>query len=313
MQRTFIVGCPRSGTTVVQAMLARHPEVFTLPETAFFQRLLGDINHRLLGDPHAHSATKSAARSWEALRRRLGLTSREGRREFVMLQQTLLGAEYRGSRSPWFQDACVIRFIGILDELAKRDGRSAWLEKTPHHLLYLGEIEHYLPNAKVIHVIRPGIDVLASINDAYFRYQIEAFSGSLMQWVRRWNQAAEIHRSRIRHANHLLVFHEDLISSPATEWARLCRFTELTPHADIDEICHQNIADLNSEPWKRDALAGLPQQVDRKVVNQFGPQLRSWLRERLSSYEDLYAESHVIRDAEQAPARPTSMSEEAIL
>lgn len=312
MQRTFIVGCPRSGTTVVQAMLARHPEVFTLPETAFFQRLLGDINHRLLGDLHDPLTGKSTARSWKALGRRFGLTSREGRREFVMLQQTLLGAGYTGRSSPWFQDACVIRFISILDELAKRDNRSVWLEKTPHHLLYLEEIEHYVPNAKIIHVIRSGIDVLASINDAYFRYQIEAFSGSLMQWVRRWNRAVEIHRSRIGKANHLLVFHEDLINSPATEWARLCRFMDLTHHTDIDEICHQNIADLNSEPWKRDALTGLPQQVDRKVVNQFGPQLRNWLRERLSSYEELYTESHIIHDTEEVPERPTSISEAVI-
>ncbi len=36
MQRIFIVGCPRSGTTLLQSVLAAHHDVFSLPETAFF-------------------------------------------------------------------------------------------------------------------------------------------------------------------------------------------------------------------------------------------------------------------------------------
>ena len=35
----------------------------------------------------------------------------------------------------------------------------------------------------------------------------------------------------------------------------------------------------------------MPQQADSKIEQLFGPQLREWLREKLSSYEDLYAAS----------------------
>lgn len=303
MQRTFVVGCPRSGTTIVQAMLARHPQVFTLPETGFFPRLLGGL-HRRLGDEDAKSGRRKLAR-------RLGLTRRYGRREFMQLQHSLLGSEQSVSRAPWFQDDCVARFIAILDGLARDGGRSMWIEKTPNHLHYLPEIERYLPDARVIHVIRPGLDVLASIADAEMRYNNKSFSGGLMQWVGRWNRAAEVHRSRIGAQNHHFVFLEDLMHNPAGEWQRLCQFLDLPTQVEIDRTCHQNIADLKAEPWKRDALSGLPQQTESKVESLFGPQLRDLLRERLSSYEELYAASSLSFNREDSfqPVMPLRTSE----
>jgi hypothetical protein len=292
MQRTFVVGCPRSGTTIVQAMLARHPQVFTLPETGFFPRLLGGLHHRL-GDEGSKASRQNLAR-------RLGLTRRYGRREFVELQQSLLGPEQPVSRAPLFQDDCVARFIDILDGLAAQGGRSMWLEKTPHHLHYLPEIERYLPDARVIHVIRPGVDVLASITDAELRYNNKSFSGGLMQWVGRWNRAVEVHRSRIGVRNHHFVFLEDLMHNPAEEWQRLCKFLDLPMQVELDQTCHQNIADPKAEPWKRDALSGLPHQTESKVDSLFGPQMREWLRERLSSYEELYAASSLAFNREDS-------------
>ncbi|RDS84958.1 sulfotransferase [Dyella monticola] len=279
MQRTFVVGCPRSGTTIVQAMLARHPQIFTLPETGFFPRLLGGLDHRF-GDEGAQPRRRNLAR-------RLGLTRRYGRKQFLELQRSLLGEV--STRAPWFLDTCVTRFIGMLDNLAKRAQRSMWVEKTPHHLLYLPEIERYSPNARFIHVIRPGMDVLASIMDAHLRYNNNSFNGGLLLWSRRWNRAMEIHRSRIGMRNHHFVFLEDLVRQPAEEWLRLCQFLELPVEAELDQACHQFIADVEAEPWKQAALTGLPHQSVSKAEGLFGPQLRDWLREKLSSYEDLYA------------------------
>ena len=37
---TFLVGCPRSGTTLLQSLIASHPQVYSLPETNFFRLLL---------------------------------------------------------------------------------------------------------------------------------------------------------------------------------------------------------------------------------------------------------------------------------
>ena len=43
MARVFIVGCPRSGTTLLQAMLASHETVYSFPETHFFKKYPGEV------------------------------------------------------------------------------------------------------------------------------------------------------------------------------------------------------------------------------------------------------------------------------
>ena len=284
MRRTFVVGCPRSGTTVVQAMLARHPEVFTLPETAFFLRLLGGTAYRW-GDRDAKAPR-------ERLARRLGLARRYGRREFLDLQRSLLGTLPPHSHAPWREDTCATRFFEILDNLTERASRSMWIEKTPAHLLYLDDIEHYLPDARFVHVIRPGIDVMASLLDANMRYDASnAFGGDLARWVGRWNRAAEIHRAHIGSPHHHFVFLEDLTRDPDGEWQRLCQFLELPAEARLDEACKQTISYPELEPWKQAALSGQPHQTASKVNEVFGPRLRDWLRHKLVSYEALYAAS----------------------
>jgi hypothetical protein len=150
------------------------------------------------------------------------------------------------------------------------------------------------------------MDVIASIMDAYLRYDNPAFAGGLLVWVQRWNRAVAIHRSRIGVRHHHFVFLEDLVRQPQEEWRRLCGFLELPLDADIDPACHQYIADPAAEPWKRGALSGLPQAADSKTEQLFGPQLRDWLREKLSSYEELYAASSMAYDRDDSFLLPAS-------
>ena len=48
--RLFVVGCPRSGTTLLQCLLGAHSQIISLPETAYFADLIsGQRSRRLLG------------------------------------------------------------------------------------------------------------------------------------------------------------------------------------------------------------------------------------------------------------------------
>ncbi|MGL6135938.1 MAG: sulfotransferase, partial [Planktothrix sp.] len=38
--RLFLVGCPRSGTTLLQSLLAAHSQIASFPESQFFRCLL---------------------------------------------------------------------------------------------------------------------------------------------------------------------------------------------------------------------------------------------------------------------------------
>ena len=290
MQRTFIVGCPRSGTTVVQALLARHPDVYTLPETAFFERLYADLEWRW-GD---HQATPRRRR-W---RQRLGWMRKEARPSIVPLLHSLDGERARIGRVPFSSNACAVKFIDLLDALALQADCSLWVEKTPNHLLYMPEIEACAPDARFIHVIRPGADVLASLADAYLRFENDdAFGGGSVHWARRWNRAMQIHQACLGRANHSFVFLEDLIRRPDQEWARLCQFLGLRPDIRLEDACSQTIADLEHEPWKRDAVSGLPQPMENKTDELFTAKFKLWLDDHLESYDNLRTKCLLSRDS----------------
>lgn len=279
VQRIFIVGCPRSGTTFVQAMLARHPHVLTLPESSFFESLYGNLAWRW-GDRDARPRLR--------LRQRMGYAHQDARRMLARLQRQLLHRRLL-SIQPLRTTRCAQRFVHLLDACAAAEGRSAWVEKTPCHLLYIPEIEMHVPDVQFIHVIRRGEDVLASIADASMRYVARgAFGGGMAKWSQRWNRAAEIHRACASRPNHCLVFLDDLVRDADSEWQRVCTFLGLDTAAALETSCVQSVADLRSEPWKRDAVSGLPGQPRHKAEGLFGPQARAWLHRQLLSYEDLH-------------------------
>ncbi|MET0332218.1 MAG: sulfotransferase [Dyella sp.] len=281
MRRTFVVGCHRSGTTVTQAMLARHPDVYSLPETAFFVELFARLKHRW-GDHDARARP-------QRLVHRLGFARHRARDALIGLKQQL-GAPLESWPGPIRSVSCARSFIRTLDYVAAQAERSMWLEKTPHHLLYIPEIQQHVPDARFIHVIRPGIDVMASVIDANMRFTgNHAFLGDINLWVQRWNRAMAIHHSYLGKPGHHVIALEDLVRDPQTEWRRLCRFLDLQPHAPMPDACDQPIADLQSEPWKLGAIGGLPSTPERKAESLFGPRLRQWLLEQTGAYDALYA------------------------
>jgi hypothetical protein len=288
MRRTFIVGCPRSGTTVVQAMLGRHPEVLTLPETALFEHLLGGLAWRW-GDRDSKAPRQRA-------RHRLGFARRRGRRAYEETMR-LLGNDATGATAPLRTETCIDRFIGMLDTCASEAGRSMWLEKTPNHLLYIEEITAHLPDAQFVHVIRPGIDVMASITDANLHFDDNhGFGGGTKLWAHRWNRAMSIHRRYVGQPNHHFIFLDDFTKHTDAQWRRLCHALSLDPELPLDDACAQPIANLSDEPWKHAAVSGKPKAQRSKVDDLFGPALQRWLEQRLVSLEalrDLCAEADI--------------------
>lgn len=302
MKRTFVVGCPRSGTTIVQAMLARHPSVFTLPETAFFEYVHGNLAWRW-GDAHAEHRPPR-------LRQRLGFSRKHERQ--LLLSLRAMGEEAAPGTLPRPSlrgDALQSRFVRLLDELARSAGRDTWLEKTPNHLLYLPEIEAAVPDARFVHVVRPGAETIASIIDASMLFESDnAFGGGTIHWARRWNRAMQIHRAHLNHPRHYLLFLEDLIAQPHQTWNELCRFLDLDPGRSLDDHCSQTIANLEREPWKRRALHGHLGVPERKVDNLFGPKVQRWLQARLASYDALRAQWLQARGTPEARIAHTSGS-----
>ncbi|WP_165371642.1 sulfotransferase family protein [Pseudolysobacter antarcticus] len=285
MQRIFLVGCPRSGTTFVQATLARHPQIFSLPETSFFENILLDLDRRV--HPQASARPVAYHRNGWLVR------TRSRRRARAALTTIAAGL---GSATPtflrcWSLQAGTQALVDMLDHSAAAQGCQAWLEKTPNHVHYVEEIRRYVPGVKFIHLLRNGEDVIASTLDAVMRYgnrgAASAFDRGLSWWVDYWNRAMTIHRACVGQPEHCFVFYEDLVADFENERRRLCKFIGVDSDCDLQSAQELNFGE---EPWLKSAVSGRLLPARPKFDALFGPKLQQWMRSHLLDYGELRAE-----------------------
>lgn len=207
----FIVGCPRSGTTLLQSLLASHSAIASFPESKFFLRLIAEPREK-------------------SRRYALGLTSPTLKPTLEKFLDDVGAPELRSTlpKLP-FVRSYVDCFDRILLQLAQRQGKHIWLEKTPEHLHAIGDIEQYLPGAKIIHIVRNGADTIASLYDLCQRHpQVwgQYFDG-LDGCIDRWINDVAISRRYLRDPNHTAVRYDALVNATDTEVQRLCQFLGL--------------------------------------------------------------------------------------
>ena len=275
MKRVFIVGCPRSGTTLLQGMLAGHSEVYTLPETFFFARAL------------PRNALKKRL-SWPAIRVRKHFrttVAELGRPD--LLEMANIGFIQRDYHAP---------FVQVLDQIAKDCDKNVWVEKTPMHLYNVDEIQACIPDALIIHLVRNGLDVVASLVDATTSApeQWAKFGGRRWKnWkgftieaaVARWNKDINITRSRIGAPKNMLIKYEDLIDEPEAQLRHICGVLELEFEKRMmapGSTYHQIVR--SDEPWKVNNLGEIGQR-ESKADKIFTETETAMIKKNLVHYE----------------------------
>jgi len=201
--RVFIVGVPRSGTTLLQSFLAAHPATTSFTESHVFSRCFGLARPFgfpvLLRDP--------APRLREFLEEN-GVVGEAA--------DALLGPPRRRVRAglPLRTRTEARRILALFDALAAERGRATWIEKTPRHLRYVPFLDG-LSNAdrptRFVHVIRRGADVAASLRKAS-RHWSRPYD--LDECVRRWNADVAFSAARLQSPHDHFVTYEDLVASP---------------------------------------------------------------------------------------------------
>lgn len=241
MRRFFVVGCSRSGTSLVQHRLAIHPDIFSLPETDFFGRLLGNRVWTLLGAAglvRGKAARRALTHLGRVTERPIGMPDRKP------LMST---AEH------------VARFVESMDHLAGEQGCSAWIEKTPKHFRYIPQIASYIPDAQFLHVVREGRAVVASIRDRAQKYP-EAFGHQKdpRYAIRLWNAAVRRAADRCAQATDQVIFYEDFCEDPGRVLRRLCAAWGLTYDARM--LSNKGTVESIARPeegWKSDVARSI--------------------------------------------------------
>ncbi|WP_220213860.1 sulfotransferase family protein, partial [Streptomyces shenzhenensis] len=202
----FVLGCPRSGTTLLQLMLHAHPRIALPPETRFvlpaYERRLG------FGDLR-EPVNRAALAHWIT-----------GRRETRFHELGLDAGDVAGRIAggpPTLGSA-----LGIaLKAYADSHGKARWGDKRPAYALHVEEILRLFPDAQFVHLVRDGRDCVASLLGMPWWHR------GFHEAVATWAQVTDVTRRYARRlgpgAWHEVRF-EDLITDPEHQLRMICAY-----------------------------------------------------------------------------------------
>lgn len=252
----FVVGHPRSGTTLVQQILSAHNDVWSGPETFVFARLKrhdGKLNPTDL---------LHLMRRWKKLD---GDVVPEATRT-ALLEQAEAG-----------QLSMKSLVLSVMNALKPESSTAhRWLEKTPDHVFYLNEIWQTFPDARVINVLRDPRAV-ASSPKAFGRAPSDLRRLMVLsRFAARWLRAVESYEQHQHDERIISVRYEDLIAAPEQELQRLAAHIGITPDlSSLHRFSEQYDRITMNKSAKHKALNRSESLVDRREV---------W-RERLTERE----------------------------
>jgi hypothetical protein len=194
----FIVGSPRSGTSLLRNILNRHPRIAICDETQFHFYVYA--RRRAFGDLSDPKNRRRVVEEYLALKRLRFVTDPAGLAEKLLRDGTSYEALF----------TCLVKYH------TTSQAKPRWGEKTPQHALFSETLCEWYPGGTIIHLIRDPRDAVASLQ------RMPWAAGSVVYnawtWLRN-NLAA--HRCSDR-PQYLPVRYETLVSQPEQEVARIC-------------------------------------------------------------------------------------------
>lgn len=260
----FVVGYMHSGTTLLHAVLARHPAVFASKGEARFFELLPSLRTRFrdLTDDGVFRAY--VAYTVDSILLGPGLAKRLDDPAARLDDDTLAAIAARAAD----QRDHVAIFSRVFDALMARAGKARWLERTPTHVYHVDEILAACPGARIIEITRDARDILASKKTrretvwTSRRYAEEIRQAKHLEkaYDPLWDTLSwksSIAAGRAAHARHpgevLRISYEELVGEPEPTIRALCEFTGLDVDPAMSQVTLKTTADWNG----RDRRAGI--------------------------------------------------------
>lgn len=266
----FIVGMPRSGTSLLSTLLHAHSELAVAPETHYFTRCW---------EGPTISDDEEARRLLECLLRQPGV------RDMALTDDEIATVRRTVESAPEPSHRAI--FTSLLEVFVQKHGGQRWGEKTPAHLEYVQEISTAFPEAVFLVLLRDPRDVSLSLRKMPWNHRRTVFDHA-----RRWAHYARLTRA-YRHQPSLnvqVVRYEQLIERPEEVLRKVCRTLGVgfEPGMLMEDQQEKGALDPEREPWKEKALRPIDptnkekwrtemSRAERKVVEwQAGAEMEAW-------------------------------------
>lgn len=225
----FVVGSPRSGTTLLYHMILSSGR-FAVYRTETHAFNVVGARYRNL---HVRRNRERMIDQWLKSKyfRLTGLDAEETRRHVM-----------DDCRNP----GDFVRII--MEDIARAQGVDRWAENTPEHVLYLQEVKRTIPDARIVHIIRDGRDVALSLDKMNWVRRLhwdyrDGLLISALYWE--WMVESGLSAAPALAPDYIEVHYEDLICRPRETLARIGQFIQ--HDLDYDRIVEVGIGSV-SEP-----------------------------------------------------------------
>jgi hypothetical protein len=203
----FVVGCPRSGTTLLSLMLHAHPNLAMPPETRFLvytwrkRHEFGNLDTEDLRLQLASTVTR-----WGSYVRDLGLDPPELREKISAGPPTIGSA-----------------FGIVFREFAQLHGKARWGDKRPAYYQEVDVLLRLFPDAQIVHVIRDGRSNVASLKRMpWWKYDSIT---SMATWALA-EYCMQRNKKRLPADTFYAIRYESLVADPEGELRKLCAFLD---------------------------------------------------------------------------------------
>ncbi|MGI8828606.1 MAG: sulfotransferase family protein [Candidatus Limnocylindria bacterium] len=266
----FIVGLPRTGSTLTRGMVNASPSAWVAGESNFFSKptRLGLVRKEGYA---ARFARLGDLRTDDALHRIVAdIYSLRSKSFWARLQERIDASTFE--RRLMDTDRTPRALLDLAMEVFA-DGRRIRGEKTPHHIFHVPTLLDWFPDARIIHTFRDPRAVYVSLRHKE-RGERLSLAGraarrlggwydvyAILNLARTWTQMASLHRAYERRYpdRYALVRFEDLVRSPQATAEQLAGHLGVPyQQAMLDQVVH------NSSFMGKGAAAGIdPTVVDR--------------------------------------------------
>jgi hypothetical protein len=254
----FIVGYPRSGTTLLSVLLDRHSQIAVCPETNFFTSVC-----------HIERASHLTDKADVLVDRFVyGFRTRD-----LKLDRTELFKCFNATEPNWAN-----LLLTALKLYASNHRKVIVGEKTPDHWRFVPQILELFPRSRVMWIVRDGRDTVLSLMKSPSRphWDLEYHA-----WHWRLSIESMLDSQMLNSDRVLRVNFEDLLRSSEAELARACAFvgTDFEPR-QLDTSVPSDVVPQWEMAWKYRAL----QTID---VSRIGAAIRELPGDQLAFLNDI--------------------------
>ena len=293
----FIVGCPRSGTTLLGLMLDSHPDISVAHEAAIFHFLYNKGRQRW-----RLSSAEERKKFFERLEQYSNLREALG--------QDVVHTALEKLRS---HQKLTVKIIvdALSDAYLQKTGKTVWGEKTPTHYYHIDDILNLYPQVAIVCLIRDPRAVFASMKryaqrkkgtDEWYWWMTENPEKASMLWL-------DCYESTVKRKDKIyFVKYEELVQSPESILRNLTQEYLSIPYSpkmlkyyrkSEDKIANmpdwhrpttQKVNPANAERWVSELTSYEVNRIESilgKQMEEFGYELMSGAFGDMGSYRNV--------------------------